>query len=96
MAENELVQVLNQKIGIDLPGNIDTDELHAALRGVINDLIQHDFQRLVSVLYRVDIEENKLKKILKEQQGTDAAEIITSLIIERERQKIETRKKFRK
>jgi len=96
MEGNELVQILNQKIGIDLPGNIDTDELHAALRGVINDLIQHDFQRLVSVLYRVDIEENKLKKILKEQQGTDAAEIITSLIIERERQKIETRKKFRK
>ena len=96
MEGNELVQILNQKIGIDLPGNIDTDELHAALRGVINDLIQHDFQRLVSILYRVDVEENKLKKILKEQQGTDAAEIITSLIIERERQKIETRKKFRK
>jgi hypothetical protein len=49
----------------------------------------------VTLLYRIDVDENKLKKILKEQAGTDAAQIIAQLIIEREQQKAETRKKFK-
>jgi hypothetical protein len=40
------------------------------------------------------VDENKLKRILKEDAGKDAADIIARLIIEREIQKIETRKQF--
>jgi hypothetical protein len=61
----------------------------------VNDLLQHDFQKLVFLLYRIDIDENKLKGLLNQQTGEDAAVIITDLIIERQIQKIRSREQFR-
>ena len=61
----------------------------------INYLLLNDFNRLVNVLYRVDVNESKLKHLLKENQGFDAVNIITDLIIERELQKIRSRQEYR-
>jgi hypothetical protein len=45
-------------------------------------------------LYRVDIDEPRLKALLKQEKDKDAAVIISRLIIERQLQKIRDRKKF--
>ncbi len=49
----------------------------------INHLIIHDFDQLVMLLYRIDVDEIKLKQALRDTH-TDAAEIIAMMIIERE------------
>lgn len=61
----------------------------------VNDLLQHDFPKLVFLLYRIDIDENKLRGLLHQQAGEDAAMIITDLIIERQLQKIKSREQYR-
>jgi hypothetical protein len=91
----DLIPMLRQSLEIDLPENISFDLLKERLSSHINFLIQSDFQKLVSILYRVDVSESKLKNLLKENQGFDAASIITDLIIERELQKIRTRQEHR-
>jgi hypothetical protein len=95
MAENELIRSLNKNLDTGFNEDLALPELNQNLVDFINSLIINDFSKLVTILYRVDVDENKLKKILKEQAGTDAAQIIAGLIIEREQQKAETRKKFR-
>ena len=92
--EKELVQIINKQVDIDLSEDISKNELQQKLTAFINELIVNDFQRLITILYRIDVDEKKLKRILLENAGTDAAEIITTLVIEREIQKIETRKQF--
>ena len=67
-----------------------------ALIEKINELINNDFQKLVSILYRMDVSELKLKQLLNENQGTNAALIITDLMIERQEQKMISRQQFRK
>ena len=62
----------------------------------INDLINNDFQKLVSILYRMDVSEIKLKQLLNENPGTNAALIIADLMIERQAEKIRSRQKFNK
>jgi hypothetical protein len=94
MVEKELIQIINKQINANLTKDISRHELQQKLTVFINDLILNDFQKLISILYKVDVDEKKLKRILKENAGTDAGEIIAGLIIEREIQKIETRKKF--
>ena len=94
MIEKELIQIINKQIDINLTDDISNHELIQKLTAFINDLILNDFQRLITILYRVDVDEKKLKSILKENTGTDAGEIIATLIIEREIEKIETRKQF--
>ena len=94
MAERELIEIINKHIDTAFAEDTSMQELQQKLIAYINDLIQTDFQKLVTILYRVDVDENKLKTILKNEAGKDAADIIAGLIIEREMQKIQTRKQF--
>ena len=60
----------------------------------INGLLVGDFDRLISILYRMDVSELKLKQLLKENQAEDAAKIIALLMIERQAEKIKSRQQF--
>ena len=55
----------------------------------VNDLIEKDFSRLVQLLYRLDVSEEKLRSVLLELPTGDAGDMIAKLIIER----IDQRKK---
>ncbi|GAC1437860.1 MAG: hypothetical protein NVSMB63_00390 [Sediminibacterium sp.] len=61
----------------------------------VNDRIQHDFAGLVNLLYRLDINETRLKKLLTEHPDEDAGKIIAALIIERHQQKCRSRESFK-
>lgn len=62
-----------------------------------NELIDKDFNKLVNLLYRIDISEKKLKIALQNQDKTiSSGKTIAKLIIERQLQKLEFRKKFSK
>jgi len=62
----------------------------------INELINSDFQKLVSILYRMDVNEMKLKQLLKDNPGDDAGIIIADLMIERQAEKIKSREQHSK
>ena len=69
-------------------------EWRQQLTAEVNRLIQTDFNRLISSLYRLDVSEAKLKYLLQQNPAEDAAHIITDLIIERQLQKIKSRRAF--
>ena len=56
--------------------------------------IGSSFEKLVSILYRLDVNEKKLKTLLEEKNTDDAGLLIADAIIERQLQKIISRKKF--
>jgi hypothetical protein len=62
----------------------------------INHLVKNDFSRLVQILYKMDISEVRLRRMLTTSAGEDAGLVIARLLIERERQKILSRKKFKR
>jgi hypothetical protein len=96
MDETDLIEIINHELGLVFPDKITIEKISNRLAAHINYLIEHDFQKLVSVLYRVDVNETKLKKLLKENAGEDAGVIIADLIIERQLQKIKSRQAFRR
>ena len=49
----------------------------------LNEFIKNDFSKVVQLLYRIDVSEQKLKKVLQENPDIDAASLIADLIIER-------------
>ena len=57
------------------------------LISTINDLIVTDFEKLVFVLYRIDVNEAKIKSLLATRTDTNAGELIADAIIERIQQK---------
>jgi hypothetical protein len=81
---------------LQLPARInDEDQLKADIIDRINDLLATDFNRLISILYRLDINEETLKQRLAAVDGTNAAVIIAEMIIARQLQKIQSRNAFR-
>jgi hypothetical protein len=71
-------------------------DLHRNLSARINDLIQKDFPGLIDVLYRLDVDELKLKQALQNAPNEDAAPIIAKLIIDRQLEKFQVRTRFTK
>ena len=69
--------------------------LKQQLQQHINYLINNDFERLVQLLYTIDVDEKKLKVLLQQHQGIDAAEIISDMMIERQLQKMQTKAQFK-
>jgi hypothetical protein len=90
MNTNRAVNEISTELGLVLKGNTATDM--QLLYDRINELINNDFQKLVSILYRMDVDENKLRELLKKNPGTDAGIIIAGLMIARQEQKIRSRK----
>ena len=72
------------------------DKLLIELSAYINNLIVQDFEGLVSLLYRLDINEKKLKYLLSVDSGINASDTIAALIIERQLQKIKSRRENRR
>ena len=62
------------------------------LAGEIGVLLDKDIERLLNVLYRIDVSEAKIKIAFS---GDNPTWEIAGLIIERELEKVETRKKYR-
>jgi hypothetical protein len=91
-----LVPSLRQSFGIDLDESHSLEALNEKLSEYINHLIQTNFEKLVSLLYRIDVSEAKLKYLLQQNPGEDAGKIIAGLIIERQLQKIKSRQEHRR
>ena len=93
MKNEQVLEEVSKELEVTVRDHSNTKQI---LIEKINELINTDFQKLVSILYRMDVSEIKLKQLLNENQGTNAALIITDLMIERQEQKIISRQQFRK
>lgn len=93
--QHELITGINNSMEIALPEQLSLEDLREKLTAHINHLINHDFEKLVFYLYRIDINEAKMKQLLDRQQGEHAAALIADLIIERQLQKNKSRREFR-
>jgi len=91
---SEIISQLSQSLEIQLPVKISLAQLKMILSGHINHLITNDFNKLLRVLYKVDVSEKLLKASLQE-HTQDAATVIAEMIIERQLQKIKTREQFK-
>lgn len=93
--ERRTVLELSLKVIEEMPQeNTTIEEMQRLLEAHINRLIEMDFNRLISILYRIDVSEEKLKKALAENNDTGAGKIIAELIVERQQQKLISRKKY--
>ena len=68
--------------------------LFKGLSQYINQLILTNFERLVQLLYRIDVSEEKLKYLLHHYRDQNAGDIIARLIIDRQLQKLQFKKEM--
>jgi len=74
------------------PSLTEQEERRKELAAYLNHLILNDFSALIQFLYRVDVSEQKLKTVLKENPQADAGELLAELLIQRQKEKTAARK----
>ena len=94
MENTELIFLLNKELPVEIEGQKSFSEIHSQLSAYINSLIKDNFDKLITYLYRIDVNEQKLKSLLQKNPDEDAGNIIAILIIERQQQKIKFREQF--
>ena len=62
-------------------------ENYTLLVETVRHLINNDFEKLIQLLYRMDVSEKRIKESLYTNLESDAAVIIADLMIERQAQK---------
>jgi hypothetical protein len=92
MIDNNVViqQDLEKETGLVL-----TNNFREELSVYINKLINADFEKLVFLLYRIDIQESKIKQLLALPSSNNAGEIIADAIIKRQAEKAITRQLYK-
>ena len=83
-------QDLEKETGIVL-----TDNFRVELAAFVNHLINTDFEKLVFLLYRIDVSESTIKQLLAVPSVNNAGQLIADAIIKRQLQKIESRQQFK-
>ncbi|WP_425390607.1 hypothetical protein [Ekhidna sp.] len=72
----------------------DFDRLVDFLTKQVNHLLDHDLNRLLNALYRIDIPENEVKRLLHYSDQGKIAQNMALAIIEREKKKVITRQQY--
>jgi hypothetical protein len=90
-----IIANINNDWGLTLVPTITENELAGLLANRINELIRSDMNVLITALYRIDVDEKKIREMLIKNKETDAALVIAHLVIERQKQKIKTRSMFK-
>jgi len=85
--QDEVQKIIEQELSFTGSHEYSSDQWFSSLSIRINDLILNDFDKLIYILYRLDINESKLMKLLNDHRNTDAGKLIGELIIERQVQK---------
>lgn len=90
MIEKTIQQDLEKETGLAL-----TDNFRQELSAYINQLINNDFEKLVFLLYRIDVKESTIKQLLALPSSQNAGEIIADAIIKRQLEKVISRQQYK-
>ena len=93
----ELIQKdfgLEEKIILDDENN--EEQLISHLIKVVKYLLDHDFERLLNIMYRIDLPENRVKNVLSTSSPQNLARELLVMILDREKSKATTRIQYSK
>jgi len=91
---------IRERFGLEKTPDDRVDELqqYEALKKLlsqrIEEMIDHEFDKFVNLLYRIDINESKVREALAEQPFSKGVEKVAEMIIQRQLQKIATRRQY--
>lgn len=87
---------LNNQLKINYEDENIYDQLTTQLKPIVHDLLNSGNGKLEQLLYKIDVDENKVKRTFKQEVTAEPEEIFTHLIVERELQKVLFRELYRK
>ncbi|MFW0717975.1 hypothetical protein [Pedobacter sp. N23S346] len=87
-----LIKIISKDF--DIREDLSENRLRDAMIDAFAYLIDNDFPKLIQILYKTDVDQYELKKLLETVEGLSSAEVIADAYIARQMAKVETWKKY--
>lgn len=87
-----LIKIISKDF--DIRENLSENQLRDAMIDAFVYLIDNDFPKLIQILYKADVDQYELKKLLETVEGLSSAEVIADAYIARQMAKVETWNKY--
>jgi hypothetical protein len=85
-------KLVTDVMDLALPEQMRMDDLLQQMANHINRLAAIDFEQLVNLLYRIDVNEDKLRYLLQQHKGENTGLLIAELIVQRQLEKAQSRR----
>ncbi len=79
---------IEKEAGIQLVQHTSFEDFENTFTEYIQSLINHHFEQLIFLLYRIDVSETNIKQLLEQADYTKAANNIAKAIIARQQEKL--------
>mgnify|MGYP003574911435 FL=1 len=80
----------------ELPEDLSENHLREVLVKAFEYLVEDDFSKLVQILYRADVDQDRLKQLLESAENSSSGEVIADAYIARQKAKLEIWNKYSK
>lgn len=78
----------------EIKSEFDEEKAIEFLAKIIRQMLDREFERLLQICYRIDLGEEKLKKILYESEPDQVAPDLARALWERQKMKVEIRRRY--
>lgn len=77
------------------PGNmLSFEQIHRILTIRIHELLEKNVEKLVFILYRIDVGQKRTDEIFNNPSKEEIASLLATAVIERQLEKVKTRRKY--
>jgi len=70
------------------------EEIHRILTERIHELLEKNVEKLIFILYRIDVGQKKTDEIFNNPSKEEIASLLATAVIERQLEKVKTRRKY--
>ena len=92
---NQVYDIISGSFELEKVNEITLEQIQKVLTSRIRDMLDKNVEKLLHILYRIDVNQKKTDKIFNSPFKDEIAENLAAAVIERQLEKIETRKKYR-
>lgn len=85
--------IIERNFGVEAPRNSE-EKLRDWLQNRIGYMLDHETDLLLSTLYRLDIDEHKIKQVLQKGAQVPVASGLADLVLDRQRERHQTKKTY--
>jgi hypothetical protein len=92
---SESFELIQKELNLsDQAASMSEEEYLKIISKAVQEMLNRDFERLLQVCYRIDLGEEKLKKILNESDPDYLASDLAHALWTRQKQKVEIRRRY--
>lgn len=90
----EVYSIISSNFDLAAGNVLSFEEIHRVLTERIHELLEKNVEKLIFILYRIDVGQKRTDEIFNNPSKEEIASLLATAVIERQLEKVKTRRKY--